>query len=425
MSTPPDAPRRCRLCGGAELATTLTLERMPVSHHLRTGTADPDPRFDLAFDSCDTCGLLQIVEPVPPELLYSDADTYTTGFHKPRHLDDLITTAVAHDDPGRAVDIGCNDGALMDALKRHGYGGVVGIEPNRTAAAVARDNGHAVHQDFLSPALAERLVAEHGPFDAAWLRHVAEHVDDLAGFFAAIRRLLRDRGLLVMELPLVEAGLARGNPAILWEEHVNYFVEPLAAHLLERYGFVILDRRHYAFGGGAIAFIARKEALPSPPPAPPGPHASLQLADQFKDGFARYRAGLREVIAAAQARGHAIAIYGAAPRSCVVAAACGIADSIDLVIDDRTEIQGRLMPGTRRPIAPLDAACNGLARPLLCLLGVGSENEFKVRAKMATRLRAPPLCVSLFPPRDTLASISAALAALARAGTDQTAGIAG
>jgi SAM-dependent methyltransferase len=425
MSTPPVTPRRCRLCGSSDLATAVTLERMPVSHHLRTGAADPDPRFDLIFDSCGGCGLLQIVEPVPPDLLYSDADTYTTGFHKPRHIDELITSAIAHDDPGRAIDIGCNDGALMAALKRHGYGGVVGIEPNRTAAALARGNGETVHQDFLSPALAERLVAEHGPFDAAWLRHVAEHVDDLAGFFAAIRRLLRDRGLLVMELPQVEAGLARGNPAILWEEHVNYFAEPLAAHLLERYGFTILDRRHYAFGGGAIAFIARKETLPSPPPAPPAPQPSLALARQFTDGFARYRAGLREVIAAAQARGHAVAMYGAAPRSCVVAAACDIGASIDLVIDDRAEIQGRLMPGTERPIEPVEAACSRLARPLLCLLGVGAENEFKVRAKMAARLREPPLCVSLFPPRDTLASIEAALAALAPAPAGHTIGIAG
>src|SRR4029077_1621646 len=153
----------------------------------------------------------------------------------------------------------------------------------------------------LSLELAERLVVEHGAFDAAYLRHVAEHVDDLAGFFAAIRRLLRDGGLLVMELPEVEVGLARGNPAILWEEHVNYFTVPLAVHLLERYGFTIVDRRNYAFGGGAVAFLARKGIAPAGGTVPPSSRPALRLARRFEAGLKRYRVALRRVLAKAKA----------------------------------------------------------------------------------------------------------------------------
>ncbi|HXW23549.1 MAG TPA: methyltransferase domain-containing protein [Xanthobacteraceae bacterium] len=402
----------CRLCGHADLADALLLDEMPVSHYLRKTRDEPDPRFPLQFKSCRGCGLLQIVDPVPPEVLYRTTDSYLTGFQRPRHIDDLITTAVAYQDPARVVDIGCNDGALMDALARYGYAAIVGIEPNRPAAAAAIRAGHVVHQDFLSPGLAERLLAEHGAFDTAYLRHVAEHVGDLAGFFAAVRRLLREGGLLVMELPQVEAGLARGNPAILWEEHVNYFTEPLAAHLLARYGFAILDRRHYAFGGGSVAYLARKEAEPAAV-APPRPQPALRLTRRFAAGLKRYRAALRRAVAKAKAAGYGVAMYGAAPRSCMVAGACGISDTIDHVIDDRVEIQGRLMPGTGREIRSLEAASSDVKAPLLCLMGVGCENEYKVRTRLAARLRAPPVCISLFPPRDTLASIAAAQAAIA------------
>ena len=260
-------PRSCRLCQGHDLSEALLLDRMPLSHHLRRAASEPDPRFSLRFEICKRCGLFQIVEPVPATLIYGEAETYTTGFQKPRHLDDLITTAIASADPGRVLDVGCNDGALMAALKRHGYGFVAGVEPNAAAAALAVKAGHAVYCDFLSPALAERIVAEHGVFDALYLRHVAEHIGELASFFAALRRLLRDGGLLVMELPEVEAGFARGNPAILWEEHVSYFTEPLAAYLLALYGFSVIERRRYAFGGGSIAFVACKEGSPRTPPA--------------------------------------------------------------------------------------------------------------------------------------------------------------
>jgi SAM-dependent methyltransferase len=403
------ATAACRLCGHPDLAPALLLEHMPVSHYLRKSGEEPDPRFPLPFESCQGCGLLQIVDPVSPEVLYRTTDSYLTGFQRPRHIDDLITTAIAYEDPARVVDIGCNDGALMDALARYGYGPVVGIEPNKTAAAAASRVGHVVYQDFLSLDLAERLVAGHGAFDAAYLRHVAEHVGDLAGFFADVRRLLRDGGLLVMELPQVEAGLARGNPAILWEEHVNYFTEPLAVHLLERYGFAILDRRHYAFGGGSVAYLARKGAEPAAI-APPRPQPALRLTRRFAAGLKRYRAALRRVVAKAKAAGYGVVMYGAAPRSCMVAGVCGISDAIDHVVDDRVEIQGRLMPGTAREIRSLDAACADIEVPLLCLLGVGSESEYKVRARLAAHLRTPPVCISLFPPRDTLASIASAQA---------------
>ena len=404
---------KCRLCASADLAPAVVLKQMPISHYLRKGVDEPDPRFSLRFESCQSCGLLQIVDPVAPEVLYRTADSYLTGFQRPRHIDDLITTAIAYDDPARVVDIGCNDGALMNALKRYGYQTIVGIEPNKTAAAAAIHAGHLVHHDFLSLELAERLVAEHGAFDAAYLRHVAEHVDDLAGFFAAIRRLLRDGGLLVMELPEVELGLARGNPAILWEEHVNYFTVPLAVHLLERYGFTIVDRRNYAFGGGAVAFLARKGVEPAGGAVPPPSRPALRLTRRFEVGLKRYRAALRRVLAKAKAARYGVVMYGAAPRSCMVACACGICDAIDHVIDDRSEIQGRLMPGTGCRIRSLEAASAEFDRPLLCLLGVGSENEYKVRARLAAHLRTPPVCISLFPPRDTLASIAAAQATIA------------
>jgi SAM-dependent methyltransferase len=381
---------------------------MPITHALRRSPSDPDPRFTLNFDACRKCGLLQIIEPIAPDILYSDADTYTTGFHRPRHLDDLVSSAIALENPGNAIDVGCNDGHLMDILKIRGYTQVVGIEPNRAAAAIAAAKGHEVRCEFLSVQGAAELVENYGTFDIAYVRHVLEHVGDLATFFSALRRILRDDALLVVELPQVEAGYVRGNPAILWEEHVSYFTEGHAMQLLATHGFEVLDRRYYAFGGGAIGFIARKRALAAAPAFATLGEVSLITIKRFVLELDRYRASLRAVAAQGKALGYPIAIYGAAPRSCVIAAACGITESIDLVIDDRTEIQGRLMPGTSREIESLVSACERIDGKLLCLLGVGSENEFTVQRKLLAQLHFAPVCISLFPPRDTLASVSQA-----------------
>src|SRR5260221_1336094 len=139
---------RCRLWGGHHLHPFFSLNDLPITHYLRKGLQDPDPRFTLNFEGCQACGLLQIVDAIPADLIYGEADTYMTGFQQPKHLDDLITTTVARQDPARVIDVGCNDGTLMETLRRAGYTQVVGVEPNPVAAAMAREKGYEVYTSY-------------------------------------------------------------------------------------------------------------------------------------------------------------------------------------------------------------------------------------------------------------------------------------
>jgi len=405
--------RQCCLCKGRNLSLLFNLNDLPISHFLRKKRDDPDPRFSVGFECCQDCGLLQIVDPIPADLIYGEADTYTTGFQQPRHLEDLITTTVARQDPGKAIDIGCNDGSLLEVLRRAGYAQVVGVEPNPVAASIARKKGHQVYTSYLTKELASQIVADCGAFDTVYLRHVVEHVSDLEAFFGAIRALLRPDGLLVLELPDVEEGFALGSPAILWEEHVSYFTQALAEYMLERFGFHISDRRRYVFGGGSLAFVAQKKAVPVTCKVPrPDPSATTELLRGFVAGMERQKSEIKSVVSLARSGGYKVLIYGAAPRSCLLVSVSRIAEMIDFVVDDRQDIQHRLMPGTDHFVRSLADVADATGSKLLCLLGVGSESEFKVRAKIEVAIDASFVFVSLFPPRNTLDSLAAARRAI-------------
>jgi SAM-dependent methyltransferase len=389
------------------------LDDLPISHFLRKKRDDPDPRFSVGFECCQDCGLLQIVDPIPADLIYGEADTYTTGFQQPRHLEDLITTTVSRQDPGRAIDIGCNDGSLLEALRRAGYAQVVGVEPNPVAASIARNKGHQVYTSYLTKELASQIVADCGAFDTVYLRHVVEHVSDLEAFFGALRVLLRPDGLLVLELPDVEEGFALGSPAILWEEHVSYFTQALAEYMLERFGFHISDRRRYVFGGGSLAFVAQKKAVPvTCTIRRPDPSAMTELLRSFVAGMEQQKSEIKSVVSLARSGGYKVLIYGAAPRSCLLVSVSRIAEMIDFVVDDRQDIQQRLMPGTDHFVGSLADLAKTASSKLLCLLGVGAENEFKVRAKIEAAIDAQLVFVSLFPPRNTLESLAEARRAI-------------
>lgn len=393
---------KCALCATVGLAPLFTLPNIPLSHHLRKSEAEPDPRFTLEFASCPKCGLMQITNPIDPGTIYADADTYTTGFQKPRHIDDLITTAIARQDPGSVLDVGCNDGALMEKLKDQGYRVIVGIEPNRVAAEKAFATGHYVFRGYLNEAWANKFKGE---FHAIYCRHVIEHVTDIGAFMRAIRTVLRDDGQLVIEMPDCEEAFALGSPAILWEEHVSYFTPALLSYMLHSFGFDITDQRRYAFGGGSMAVVARKRNKAAAFGSSFGLAAEGKIvANHFGERLEAQMRALNSLINKARYHGYTILMYGAAPRSVMVAAVCQIADVIDVVVDDRIDLRGRLFPGTRLPI---QAVRDVRDQPTLCLLGVGAENEAKVRARLNEWCKQA-VYVSLFAPRDTLASIEAA-----------------
>ena len=258
-------------------------------------------------------------------------------------------------------------------------------------------------------ALAAQIVADGGEFDTVYVRHVVEHISDLDDFFAGIRILLRPNGVLVLELPEVEEAFALGSPAILWEEHVSYFTEAHVECLLKRFGFHISDRRRYVFGGGSIAFVARKvEMSPQSIVSGTDPRSNIDLLHRFAGTMQRQRDEMNSLVAFARSSGHRPVIYGAAPRSCMLVSVSGIAEMIDFVIDDREDIHGRLFPGTRHVIQPLSKVAEAMDSNLLCLLGVGCENEFKVRARIEAATNAEIVFVSLLPPRDMLESVAAA-----------------
>lgn len=402
-----DISQSCRLCAQPSLFDLGEFASLPLAHVLSRSPDHISPRVDTKLEGCSGCGLLQLVHSSDiSDAAYGDNEDYLTGFQQPKHIDDLLVTSAAIADPEQVIDIGCNDGTLLRRLGDFGYTGLVGVEPNKVAANIAKASDLPIYVDYLTYELSEKIVLEHGQFDAAFCRHVVEHVPDLDGFFQSARLLLKDNGLFVVEVPYVERAMAQGNPSILWEEHVSYFTQDQMRYLLSKQGFEILEERVYAFGGGSMAFVARKKA--DLPQVSTPPDFAKNATKKFVADMGVYKTKLQQLVSSAQEAGRDIIMYGAAPRSVVVAHCTDIANDLTAVIDDRAEVQERYWPGTSLLVGVLKDLEQRPAGPLV-LLGVGAENEFRVRAKTDAHYDKPPIYVSLFTPRDSLGSIETAL----------------
>ena len=162
----------CRICKSAPLVPVIDLGDQCIAGAFRPpgATSMPEPKLPLELVRCDpveqpgACGLVQLRHTVPGSTLY-DAYWYRSGINRSmtENLHEIAAQAVSTIGglrPGDlVVDIGCNDGTLLD-----GYGGMssdltlLGIDPSDvTRYAVAK--GYEVINDFFS----ERTLAERFP----------------------------------------------------------------------------------------------------------------------------------------------------------------------------------------------------------------------------------------------------------------------
>ncbi len=130
----------------------------------------------------------------------------------------LLGEALAPEPGKRYLDLGCGEGQGMRALGGH----VVGCDVSHELLASARQAGPVVRCR-----LPEGLAClRSGAFDGAYAVLVLEHLPDLDGFFAAVRRVVRYQGTLAV---------VANHPAFL-APGGGPFVDPADGEVLWRWG---------------------------------------------------------------------------------------------------------------------------------------------------------------------------------------------
>ena len=115
------------------------------------------------------------------------------------------------------LDVGCNDGSLLDFFKAKGAT-TIGIEPTG-AYADARGRGHAIYNDFFSERSAADIRSRHGSPDIVAFTNVFAHIEDLPGLLAALREVMSPATMLVIENHYLGAVLERHQFDTFYHEH--------------------------------------------------------------------------------------------------------------------------------------------------------------------------------------------------------------
>lgn len=355
----------CRSCGQAGLKEFLSLGRTPLANSfLEPDRLDqPEPRFPLDLAFCPACTLVQIVETVPPEVLFREylylSSFSDTMLQHARSLAQKTVEARRLDASSLVVEAASNDGYLLQYYRGAGVG-VLGVEPARNIAAVARQRGIPTISEFFGVDLAEQFRARGQFADVVHAHNVLAHVPDLNGFVRGIRLILKDNGVAILEAPYAKDLIDQCQFDTIYHEHLCYFSLTAIARCLERHDLRVAHVERVPIHGGSL----QVHAVPCLGNREHGASALALLEEERAWGvdsldaylsFAKQVTTLKETLCSLlgdlKRRGKRVAAYGASAKGSTLLNYCGIGkDILDFVVDRNPAKQGRFTPGSHLPI---------------------------------------------------------------------------
>jgi 2-polyprenyl-3-methyl-5-hydroxy-6-metoxy-1,4-benzoquinol methylase len=385
----------CNLCCSSDLLELVHFGDYPIMKHYLKDKDQIQPVFPMNLQVCKSCGLTQLVDSCPPELLYDNYVTLSSWKSQPQIQDEinLLMSLDGMSKDSKIFEIGCNDGVFFDKFAESGFTNFMGIEPTKDSFNIARSKGYNVINDYLNVETAQSIRGQYGTFDLLMARHVLEHISDLPNMIKSIDLLLSDNGYILIEVPNFERCLESYNYA-LWEEHVNYFTFSTMKHYLSQIGINIVHEDSIVFSGEAILVIGRKtnNIKPNLTYLDSLIAANLNYAQQWPI----FKSIVQGYFKAEKEKGKKIAVYGAGSSTFCLLSFLEVADYIDLVLDDQKEKQNLFSPWSKLPIVSGEALYE--ANIVICFLAVNVENESKVILKHHKWVSDGGLFWSLIPP---------------------------
>ena len=215
--------------------------------------------FPLKVFVCGKCWLVQVDELKKAESIFNEEYTYFSSYSSSwlKHAEDYTNYMIdrfGYNQDSQVVEIASNDGYLLQYFKNKGIP-VLGIEPTRNTAEVAKRKGIVSIVDFFGSKLATKKLQSFA--DLILGNNVLAHVPDINDFVKGVKIALKPNGVNTFEFPHLCKLIQFNQFDTIYHEHFSYFSLTSVKSIFEKQGLEIFDVKELETHGGSLRVFSK------------------------------------------------------------------------------------------------------------------------------------------------------------------------
>jgi hypothetical protein len=325
----------------------------------------PEIYYPLNVFMCKDCGLIQLGHVVSPELMYHENYLYETSITKTGNdhftsIGKILTTRFNLNKNSLVIDVGSNVGVLLSGFRSQGIK-ELGIEPSRTIANIAIQNGIETIIDFFSTRLASIILKKYGHVSIITATNVFAHIDNLDDFAKATDLLLTKEGVLVIEAPYLPNLLDNLEYDTIYHEHLSYLSLKPMVKFFEKYGMEVFDVEKYDIHGGTLRYYVGRKNIHTVSDKVDenlkNEEKSLIYSEEYLEKFAcrvfQHKKELFDMLYNLKKNGKKIVAISSPAKGNTLLNYCNIGNDLLNYVTEKSSLKiEKFTPGTHIPIYP-------------------------------------------------------------------------
>ena len=356
----------CRLCDSEDVKLVVKFNPVPLAEKYTSSSeeAKKAPIYPIDLYMCRKCSHVQLLDVINSQDLWKNY-TYHSGQTQGivNHFKDVADNIIEKFKPvtgSLIVDIGSNDGTLLQFFKNAGYR-VHGVDPAKEIAAKAITSGIETTASVLTTQVAKNLTEKYGTASIVTAFNVFAHADNLGAMTDDIRLLLDKDGVFVFEVQYLMDIIDKVLIGTIFHEHMSHHSLKPMIQFLSTHDLELIDVERVTIQKGCIIGYAQPKG--GPRKIAPAVHELVLLEEsrnldkiivmeEFNQRIESNRVIARKLVDSWKKQGLVVAGYGAARSGPTLMAQFEFNDAIEYIFDDHPQKVNLFSPGNGVPVLP-------------------------------------------------------------------------
>ena len=390
--------KKCIICEAQKLHEYLNLGKVALAGSFldNINKIKKEKKFQLSVAFCSNCKCSQITKFADQNILfnnyfYSSSKIKTLAQHFKKFSNEIIKKYYLKNETN-FLEIGCNDGVLIENLNNYKFKNLIGIDPAKNITKNINSKNIKIINNFFSLGESLKIEKKFGKFDVIIANNVFAHSHKIRNITKGISHLLKESGVFIFEVHNSKNIILNNQFDMIYHEHVLYYTLTSIRNLLKQFNLKIFDIKFISTHGGSFRVYSTHKK-----------NNSLQTSNKIKkilnsekqknlnklktyykfnkDVFL-LKSKINDYLKVLKDKGLKIAGYGASGRANTVLQFCNISKYIDFMIDDSSYKQGNYTPGTHLKIYSSKILHKKNKPDIVLLFAWSFANEIKNKNKI-------------------------------------------